>query len=206
MRGLSHHRPRLEPLVQRDQHRFRAGDRAEQRQHQVGEDVPVAVQRRDHERVAARRQQQGEGRVDQLRLVAHGRVPLGRGVHFLLQHPLVDGADRVLRAAEHLRARPLGQLEAELGDRAADRALDPLGAERGLVVAFALAPLLRAVGVADGHSDNRDRRVDAAERDDPGNPPAGADDHGAADLLTEDPVRRAHIVRALGRDRGRLQP
>ena len=60
------------------------------------------------------------------------------------------------------------ELERELGDRAADRALDPLGAERGLLVALALAPFLRAVGAADRHPHDRDRGVDAAERDDPG--------------------------------------
>ena len=132
-------------------------------------------------------------------------MPLGRGVHFLLQHALVDRADRVLRPAEHLGAHALGQLEAELGDRAADRTLDPLGAERRLAVPFALAPLFRPVGVPNSHPNNRDRRMDSAEGSDAGNPPAGADDHAAADLLPEDPVRRADIVGSLGRDRRRLQ-
>ena len=112
------------------------------------------------------RQQQRERRVDQLRLVRDVGMALGRRVHLLLQHPLVGRADRVLRPAEDLRARALGLPERELGDRAADPPLDPLGAERDLVVALALAPLLRAVGVADRHADDRDRRVDAAERDD----------------------------------------
>ena len=152
-----------------------------------------------------RRDQQREGRVDQLRLVRHVRVARRGRVHLLLEHPLVDRADRVLRAAEDLRAGALGLAERELGDRAADAALDPLGAERDLVVALALAPLLRAVGVADRHAHDRDRRVDAAERDDARDAPAGADDHLAADLLAEDPVRRADVVAALGRDRRRLQ-
>ena len=79
------------------------GDRAEQRQHEVGEDVAVAVQRRDHERRRRRAPiEQREGRVDQLRLVGDLGVALGRRVHLLLQHPLVDRADRVLRA----RRRP----------------------------------------------------------------------------------------------------
>src|SRR5688572_3669306 len=114
-------------------------------------------------------------------------MTLGRRVHLLLQHPLVGGADGVLRPAEDLRAHALGLPERELGDAAADPALDPLGAERDLVLAFALAPLLRAVGVPAGHPDDRDRRVDAAERDDAGDAPAGSDDHAAADLLAEDP-------------------
>ena len=36
--------------------------------------------------------------------------------------------------------------------------------------------------------------------------PAGADDHLAADLLAQDPVRRADVVARLRRDRRRLQP
>ena len=113
-----------------------------------------------------RRDEQRERRVDQLRLVRHVGMPLGRRVHLLLQHPLVDRADGVLRAAEDLRARPLGRLEGELGDAAADPPLDALRPERRLVVALALAPLLRAVGVADRHPHDRDRRVHAAERND----------------------------------------
>ena len=132
-------------------------------------------------------------------------MPLGRGVHLLLQHPLVDGADGVLRPAENLGVHPLSQLETEFGDRAANRALDPLGSESRLVVALSLAPLLRAVGAADRHSDDRDRRMDAAERRHPGNPPARANDHRAADLLTQDAVGRTDVVGAFGRDRGRLQ-
>ena len=62
-------------------------------------------------------------------------VSAGGGVHLLLEHPLVDRADRVLRPAEHLGARPLGLAERELRDRAADPSLDPLGPERDLVVA-----------------------------------------------------------------------
>ena len=136
----------------------------------------------------------------------HVRMPRRRGVHLLLEHPLVGRADRVLRPAEDLGAHPLGLAERELGDGAADPPLDPLGAEGHLVLALALAPFLRAVGVADGHPHDRDRRVDAAERHDPGNPPAGTDDHLAADLLAQDPVRRADVVAALRRDRRRLQP
>ena len=123
-------------------------------------------------------------------------MALGRRVHLLLEHALVGRADRVLRPAEDLRARALGLPERELGDRAADAPLDPLGAERDLVLALALAPLLRAVGVADGHAHDRDRRVHAAERDDAGDAAARADDHLAADLLAQDPVRRADVVRA----------
>ena len=132
-------------------------------------------------------------------------MALRGGVHLLLQHPLVRRADRVLRAAEDLRAGALGLAERELGDGAADAPLDPLRPERDLVVALALAPLLRAVGVADRHAHDRDRRVHAAERHDAGDPPPGADDHLAADLLAEDPVRRADVVAPLGRDRRGLQ-
>ena len=95
--------------------------------------------------------------------------------------------------------------ERELGDGAADAALDPLRAVGDLVLAFALAPLLGAVGVPDGHADDRDREVGAGDRDDARDPAAGADDHVPADLLPEDPVRAPDVVLALRRDGGRLE-
>src|SRR6478752_6375404 len=115
----------------------------------------------------------------------------GRGVHLLLEHPLVRRADGVLRPAEDLCAGALGLEEGELRDGVADAALDALGPECDLVVALALAPLLRAVGVADGHPHDRDRRVHAAEWRDARNPPPGANDHLAAYLLAEDAIRGA---------------
>ena len=133
-------------------------------------------------------------------------MPSGGSVHLLLQHSLVGRADRVLRAAEDLGAAALCLPERELSDGSADPSLDSLRAERDLVVAVALAPLLRAVGIADGHPHDGDRRVHAAERDDSGYPAAGADDHLAADLLAEDSVRRADVVATLGRDRRGLEP
>src|SRR5207244_2927537 len=90
-------------------------------------------------------------------------------------------------------------------DRAADAPLDPLGAERDLVVPLALAPLLRPVRVADRHAHDGDRGMDAAERDHAWNAAPCAHDHAAADLLAQDPVRRADVVPALRRDRRRLQ-
>ena len=39
-----------------------------------------------------------------------------------------------------------------------------------------------------------------------GNPPAGADDDVAADLLAQDPVRAADVVGSLRRDRRGLEP
>jgi hypothetical protein len=48
--------------------------------------------------------------------------------------------------------------------------------------------------------------VHAAERHDAREAPARANDHLAADLLAQDPVRRAHVVARLGCDRGALQP
>jgi len=76
----------------------------------------------------------------------------------------------------------------ELGDGTADASLDALGAERDLVVALALAPLGRPVRIADGHADDRDRCVHAADRRDAGDAPSRAHDHLAADLLAEDAV------------------
>src|SRR6185295_18169992 len=99
----------------------------------------------------------------------------------------------------------LGELERDLRDAAADPPLDPLRAERDLVGAFTLPPLLGAVRVADGHAHDRDRGVHTAVRNHAWNAAAGADDHAPADLLAQDPVRRADVVRALGRDRRGLE-
>src|SRR4051812_22432050 len=117
-------------------------------------------------------------------------MPFRGGVHLLLKHPLVRRRDRVLRTAEDLRSRALGLAERELRNRAANGALDPLRSKSDIGVALALTPLLGAVGVTDGHSHDRDRRVHAAERYDAGDAPPRADDHLAADLLAQDPVRR----------------
>ena len=132
-------------------------------------------------------------------------MPVRGCVHLLFEHPLVRRADRVLRPAEHLCACQFGLAERELGDRAADAPLYALRAIRDFVVALALAPLPRAVRIADRHPDDRDRRVHAAERDDARNAAAGPHDHAPADLLPENPVRRADVVAALGRDRRSLQ-
>ena len=127
-------------------------------------------------------------------------------VHLLLQHPLVDRAHGPLRPAVDAPAEALGLAERVLGDRAAVRAADRLGAVGELVVAVGLARLLGPVGVADRHPADRDRVVDAGDRGDAGDPPAGADDHLAADRLADDPVRAADVVGALGGDRRRLDP
>ena len=105
-----------------------------------------------------------------------------------------------------LAPRPLRLAERELGDRPADAALDPLGAEGDLVVALTLAPFLRAVRVPDRHAHDGDRRVDAADRNDAGDATARSHDHLAADLLAEDPIRRPDVVPTLGRDRRGLEP
>ena len=107
--------------------------------------------------------------------------------------------------AEDLRTGSLCLAECELGDEAADPALDALGPVGDLVVAFAFAPLGGAVRVADGHPDDRDRRVHAADRRDAGDPPSRAHDHLAADLLAQDPVRRADVVARLRCHGGPLQ-
>ena len=84
--------------------------------------------------------QAGVGRVDQDRLVGDVRMALGRGVHLLLEHALVDGA-RPSTSGRRRRAPPIRSRlpEGVLGDRAADPARDPLGAE-GDLVGSAVAP------------------------------------------------------------------
>src|SRR4029450_5294182 len=104
-----------------------------------------------------------------------------------------------------LRFRALGVAERELGDRVADAPLDALRAEGDLLFAVAFAPLLGAVGVADGHSHDRDGIEGPADRHDSGDAAPGADDHVAADLLPQDAIRAADVVLALGRNGGGLQ-
>jgi hypothetical protein len=99
----------------------------------------------------------------------------------------------------------LREPERVLGDGAAESPLDLLRAVGHLVVALALAPLLRAVRVADSHPHDRDRREHAADRHDPWNATTCAHDHAPADLLPEDPVRRADVAALLRGDRRRLQ-
>ena len=94
VRGLGHQGPRRVVLVEGDEERLGARDRAEEREDEVAEDVAVPVQRRDDERLAGRADEEREGRVDQLRLVLDLGMPLGGRVHLLLQHPLVDRARR----------------------------------------------------------------------------------------------------------------
>src|SRR3712207_8577635 len=69
---------------------------------------------------------------------------------------------RSLGAAVHARVHPVGELERVLGDGATGRAGDALRAQRDLVRAFALARLLRAVGVADGHADRKSTRLNSS--------------------------------------------
>jgi isocitrate dehydrogenase len=50
-------------------------------QHEIGEDVAAAVERRDDERLVGRADEERERRVDELRLVLDRRVARRRGVH-----------------------------------------------------------------------------------------------------------------------------
>ena len=205
MRRFSHECAGRVVLVERDEQGLGTGDRPEEREDEVREDVAVPVEGGDHERVSRRADEKGEGRVDQLWFVGNVGMPLGGRVHLLLEHPLVDRADGVLGPAEDFRARSLRVPERELGNGAADAALDPLGPIGDFVLALALAPFLRAVGVTHGHAHHADRVIGASDRYDTGNSPAGADDHVPADLLAQDPVRAADVVFPLRSDGGRLQ-
>ncbi len=210
MRRLGHRHVDGEVVVEREQDRLRAGDRAEHRHHEVRQAVAVPVEGRDHQRcVRGAAEKAGVRGVDQHRLIRDLGMALRGRVQLLLEHPLIDGRDRPLRPAVDARARALGGAERELRDGAADAARDPLRAQRDLVdrPRGALAPLLGAVGVADRHAHDRDRIVHAGHRPDRArDPPAGAHDHLAVDRLAQDPVGGADVVGALGRDRGGLEP
>ena len=72
--------------------------------------------------------------------------------------------------------------------------------------ALALAPLLRAVRVADGHTDDGDRARGHRRAGRRREGAACADDDLSADLLAQDPVRRADVASGLGRDGRGLEP
>ena len=115
-----------------------------------------------------------------------------------------DHERRGARAAAGGRRRGVAA-EAVLGHRAAHAARDPLGAERDLVPVLLLAALLGSVRVADRHSNDGDGVVDTGHRRHARYAPSGPDDHLAVDRLAEQPVRAAHVVLALGCDRGGLE-
>src|SRR5205814_4729836 len=77
---------------------------------------------------------------------------------------------------------------------------DLLGPEGPLVEVLAFAPLARAVGVVDGHADHGDGGVDAGQRADARDAPAGAHDDPTVDLLAQNRVGAADVAGALGRD------
>ena len=130
--GHGHGRPQV--VVEGQQHRLGAGDRAEQGQHQVGQAVAVAVEGRDHQRlVVGFGQQAGVGGIDQHRPVRDVGVTCRRRVHLLLEHPLIDRRHRPLGTAEHAGPEAVGRLERVLGHRPAHRPVDPLGPPRLLV-------------------------------------------------------------------------
>src|SRR4051794_41395636 len=132
-------------------------------------------------------------------------MALGREVHLLLQHALVDGADRPLRSAIDLAIQALGLAKRVLRNRAAVGATNRLGAMSQLVAVVGLAGLLGPVRVTDRQPDDGDRVVHARDRVDARDTPAGTDDDGPADPLADDPVGASDVAGALRRDRRRLQ-
>ena len=133
-------------------------------------------------------------------LVAHVGVALRGGVELFLEHPLVDGADRELGAAEDFCLDPPGVAKGVVGDDPAGPAADLLRPEGPFLEVVPLAPLPGAVGVVDRHPDHGDRRVDAGNRPHAGDAAAGAHDHPAVDLLAQDRVGAADVAGTLGGD------
>jgi len=119
--------------------------------------------------------------------------------------PSYTGLTRELGTAEDFGLNPLGVGEGVVGDHAARPAADLLGPEGPFVQPVALAPLLRAVCVIDGHANYRDRGVDPRQRPHPGYAPPGPHDDPPVDLLAKDRVGAAHVARPFRRDRRRLQ-
>ena len=156
-------------MVEGEQDRLGAGDRPVERQDEIGEQVAVAIQTGDDQRLArSAGEQAGVGGVDQQRLVIDVGVTLGRRVHLLLQHPLVGGADRPLRSAVDAAVDLRAVLNAY---SATARQLERwITSVRCAISSLVLSPaaLLGAVGVLDGHPHDRDRMVDPGDRAHPG--------------------------------------
>src|SRR5207245_10277510 len=144
--------------------------------------------------------------VDEVRLIANPRVPLRRRVELLLEHPLVDRADRELGTPEDPGFDPARVVERVVGHDAARATADLLGPVGPLVEIVALAPFPGAVRVIDRHPDHGDGGVHTGERPHAWDAPPGPDDHAAVDLLAQDRVWAAHVARPLRRNRGRLDP
>src|SRR5579875_350550 len=134
-------------------------------------------------------------------------MALRRGVKLLLEHALVYRRDGPLRAAVDLAAERASAAERMLGNRPTDATRDPLGALSALlrISLRTLAPFAGSIGITHRHPHDRDREVSAGERRDARDVTAGADDHRAAYLLAQNPVRRANVLSALRRDRRRLE-
>ena len=95
--------------------------------------------------------------------------------------------------------------ERVLGDQAAHLTFDPFGAVGNLVCALTLTPLLGAVGVADGHADDRNGRVDTGDGPHARDAPSRAYDHGSIEFGAQDRVRRSDVAAAFGGNRCGLE-
>src|SRR5215204_3982324 len=177
---------------------------AEHLHHEVRDAVAVTVEGGDDERLTISSQEQRVGGIYELGIVADVAAVLRGAVHLLLEHPLVDGRDGVLGAAEDLGPHLARLDKGELRYAAAYPARDLLGPEGDLVKPLALAPLLRPVGVVDGHTDHRDRGMHAARGVDTGNAPSRAHDNGPVYARSQDRIGRAHVARFLRRNGRRL--
>ena len=181
--GHGHRRPQV--VVEGQQDRLGAGDRAEEGEHEVREAVAVAVEGRDDERlVVGLGQQAGVGGVDQHRPVGDVGVPGRRRVHLLLQHPLVDGRDRPLRDRRTRRRPRLSAARNEYSatDRHTDRSM------RSVRHACSSGPIRR---VRPGPRRRRRRRPRPCARPRWGGPPGPAAPPRGSDVRSaRSPSRR----------------
>src|SRR5215204_1246523 len=200
VRSLRHDRLGILLLVERDQERLGPRYGAEHLHHEVRDAVAIPVEGGDNEGLAVSGQEQRVGGVYELGVVADVAAVLRSTVHLLLEHPLVDGGDGVLGAAEDLGPHLARLDKGKLRYTAAYPARDLLGPVGDLVQPLALAPLLRPVSVIDGHTDHRDRGVYTARRIDTRNTPPRTHDNGPVYPRSQDRIGRAHIARFLRRN------
>lgn len=128
MRRLGHRHGGHQLVVEGEEHRLGPGDRAEQREDEIGEAVAVAVEGRGHEGpISRRREDPCVGGVDEGRAVGDRWMTGCRRVHLLLQQRFVERRNGPLRAVVDRSHRRSGGPECVVGDGATARPSGPLG-------------------------------------------------------------------------------
>ena len=121
VRRLGHRHDGLQRIVEGQQDRLGAGDRPEKCQDQIGDAIPVAVERGHHQGLRARLgEEPGVRGVNEGRPVGHIGMAGGCRVHLLFEHAFVDRRDRPFRPSVDAAIEVGRGAERVLGDGPAD--------------------------------------------------------------------------------------